>query len=236
MLKHIVTQLKIYKNVYMRHTKIILFLSTVIWMFSCQVYSIRGADNPGANSADGVNSEKAIRQNERYNLASDREQLEKLRQDIPEDVRIKNDEQALYQDWMNGYTKSPSDIRTKFSQLLMRKRNTFNSDMSKVRQDFNKDEKKQRDIFFKELDEERSAIKFLKTTPARQKDLYLEVENKRKEFLSQLKDKRDSFEIDYRQKRKDFDDYIKERTDDFNAQMKDYTDKYNEYQKQKNKL
>ncbi|MES2802885.1 MAG: hypothetical protein V4654_10360 [Bdellovibrionota bacterium] len=216
----------------------ILFLGCVI--LGCQIKTERG-DSPDDTSTLGAEStardklKKDPRQDERYSLVEDRAKFDQLRKDIPIETKIRNDEKALYMEWMAEYKRDPSDIRSKFSALTMKKRENFNKDMNKIRDQYSKEESKKKDVFNKELAEQRNEIKDQKVTREKRTEMYSEIDGKRKDFYAQLREDRDSFETDYRQKRKDFEEYIKEKSDIFYAELKEYTVKYNELKKAKGK-
>lgn len=228
----------IYQNKYMKQFLNILFFSCVIT--SCQIKTERGEGlaNSSTPLAEATAHEKLQaanpRKDERYSLAEDRAKFEELRKDIPVEAKSRNDEKALYMEWMASYEREPSDIRSKFSALVMKKRENFNKDMNKIRDEYNKEETKKKDIFNKKLAEEREEIKDEKNREKRT-ELYSDIDTKRKDFYAQLREDRESFESDYRQKRKDFEEYVKEKSDDFYAVLKEYTVKFNELKKAKGK-
>ena len=229
----------IYQNKYMKQLLNILFLSCVV--FGCQIKTERG-ESPAAttdSSAEQTAHEKlknTTRQNERYSLSEDRAKFDDLRKDIPADKKSSNDEKALFMEWMsNDLVREPSDIRAKYSALVMRKRENFNKDMNKIRDQYSKEETKRKDVFTKDIAEERAQIKDLRVTRERRTEMYSEIDSKRKDFYAQLREERDSFETDYRQKRKDFEEYLKEKGDIFYAELKEYTAKFNDAKKAKSK-
>lgn len=233
----------IYQNKYMKQLLNILFLSCAVGcvVFGCQIKTERG-ESPAAStgsSAEETAHEKlknTTRHNERYSLSEDRAKFDDLRKDIPEDKKTANDEKALFMEWMSSdLVREPSDIRSKYSALVMRKRENFNKDMNKIRDQYNKEESKRKDEFNKALAEERAELKDLKVTREKRTEMYSEIDGKRKDFYAQLREDRDSFETDYRQKRKDFEEYLKEKSDIFYAELKEYTAKFNDAKKAKGK-
>lgn len=215
----------------------ILFFSCVI--LGCQIKTERadGPDEASVSAAEKTASEKLKasdpRKDERYSLSEDRAKFEQLRKDIPTETRSRNDEKALYMEWMSGYDREPSDIRSKFSNLVAKKRENFNKDMQKIRDLYNKEESKKKDAFNKALAEERNEIKDQKLSREERTEAYGKIDGKRKDFYAQLREDRDSFEADYRQKRKDFEEYVKEKSDIFYSELKEYTAKFNELKKAK---
>lgn len=214
-----------------------LFFSCVV--FGCQIKTERGESlvtdlNSSEEETAHEKLKSTTRLNERYSLKEDRAKFDELRKDIPADKKSANDEKALFMEWMsNDLVREPSDIRSKYSTLVMRKRENFNNDMNKIREQYSKEESKRKDTFNKVLAEERAEIKDKNVSREQRTELYSELDSKRKDFYAELREDRDSFEVDYRQKRKDFEEYLKEKSDIFYAELKEYTLKFNEAKKAK---
>ncbi|UOE99841.1 hypothetical protein [Bdellovibrio reynosensis] len=168
---------------------------------------------------------------EKYSLKADREALEKLRKDIPADVKKENDEKAFMDQMMSDLSRNPSEVRGKFSSLLNKKRTLFNKDMTKARETFTKAQKKERDEFSKDLGEQRKDASKKKMSSEERKDFFDDLEAKRKDFYANQKEKRDEFEANMRDKRKDFDDYARSKNDEFNQLHRDYSKRYEENKK-----
>lgn len=209
-------------------------------MFSCAIQSERleqlSSSQVATSSNDAAEKQKTvlnqdIKKNEKYTLAEDRQSFEKLREHVPIEQRIKNDEKSLYLNWMSNYRLSPMEIREKFTNLLRNKREIFNNDIDLVRKDFRKAQELSKKDFLTKLDEDKQNIKQLKTTRERQNELIAELETKRKEYFSVVRQDADIFETEIRSKRKEFEDYLKEKTDEFNFELKEYTIKYSDIQK-----
>lgn len=210
-------------------------------MASCQIVTERGeglaGDESVSSEATAHQKLKASdpRKEERYSLSEDRAKFDELRKDVPVESRSRNDEKALYLEWMADYQRDPSDVRSKFSALVYKKRENFNKDMNKIRDEYSKEETKRKDTFSKAIAEERNEIKDKDVSREKRAEMYNELDTKRKDFYAQLREDRESFEVDYRQKRKDFEEYVKERSDVFYAELKEYTTKYNELKRAKQK-
>lgn len=168
---------------------------------------------------------------DKYRLMEDREKIEELRKDIPVEKRKENDEIAFNLQWMNEIRLNPSDIRSKFSQHLSRKRNLFNKDMTTARTEFSKEEKRKRDEFNQMMNQERATIARRHKNSKSKKELLDELDYKRKDFSAKQKLERDTFEEEVRDKKKAFEDYWKQRSDSFNADLKAYTLEFNEKKK-----
>lgn len=168
---------------------------------------------------------------DKYSLKADLEAFAEVRKNIPEDKRKENDERAFMDQMMSDLSKSPSEIRNRFSSIVYKKRNLFNKDMIKARESFSKNEKKMRDEFNKEQSEVRKSFQKKKVSSEERKEFFEDVEAKRKDFYLDIKEKRDEFEADVREKRRNFDDYIRSKTDEFNQLHRDYIKRYEENKK-----
>lgn len=170
--------------------------------------------------------------NDKYILKSDRQKLDELRKDIPQDKKNENDEQALFAQYFSEVKKEPSYIREQFSKLLSKKREVFDKDLRKERDQFSKKEQKDREEFLKSQDRQRKEFSKEKKTREESNEFYKILNDKRNEYFSNARERRDDFEADVRDRRKNFEDHVREKQNDFNQQMKDYTAKYNEIKRQ----
>lgn len=168
---------------------------------------------------------------ESYSLKADREALEELRQNIPGEVKRENDEKAFMDGLMSDLSRSPSEVRNKFSSLLGKKRERFSKDMNKAREEFNKAQKKDREAFTKELADQRKEFSRKKVSSEERKEFFDSLESRRKDFYADQKEKRDEFEADSRDKRKNFDDYVRAKNGEFNQLHRDYSKRYEENKK-----
>lgn len=209
-----------------------MILILVLVFSSCETFT---RSEETQNTVLAETSQKLADTNirQKYSLSEDRSQFEQLRRDIPQSQQLKNDEKAIYTEWMLGFRKEPSEIRTKYNDLISRKREIFNRDMNKIREEYSVAESKRKKTFTDELNQERESIKDMKTTRERKTELYNDIDSKRKNFFIEIKTQRDNFESDYREKRKDFEEYIKEKRDEFNSDLKEYTAQHNENKKGK---
>lgn len=170
---------------------------------------------------------------DKYRLKEDRDAIETLRADIPEEKRQQNDEIALNLKWMNEKKMTPSAIRSSFSQIVAKKRKIFNQDINKSRQEFSTTEKAKRKEFDDKMRLERESIRAYKKSNSKEKKQMMEnLEIKRKEFNLSQKSLRDTYEEEVKDKKKSFEDYMKQRNDEFNADLKIYTIEYNEKKKE----
>ncbi len=159
----------------------------------------------------------------KYSVAKDRSEFDKLRENVPTEIRQQNDEKALIAELTAELKYPPEVAREKFNNIVRKKRDIFSKDMSKIREEFNKHEKSERDAYLKELKEEREEFLKRKVDQDKRSQFFSEQDENRRTFFSEQREKRDEFESDFRARRKDFDDYIKDKTDIFNSELKDYS-------------
>lgn len=169
----------------------------------------------------------------KYSLTKDRADLDKLRENMPTDVKRINDEKALILDWTQDFRYSPEIVRDKFNTLLRKKRDLFNKDMTRLRDNYSKIEKKKRDEFLKQLADERKDFLRERVDSERRAQFFNDQDEVRRVFFQEQREKRDEYESESREKRKDFEDYLKEKQDEFSAMMKEYSVSWRENEKRK---
>lgn len=165
---------------------------------------------------------------EKYSLKKDREAFEQLRKEIPANVRAENDEKALMDNLMSDLNVPPSEVRSRFSSLLSKKRDTFQKDMTKKREEFSGTLTKEREAFSEDQSQKRKVLSGRKMTSEEKSSAYEQLENRRKDFYSRQQERRDEFEDQVREQRKNFEDYVKSKQDEFNQRHTDYTVRYQE--------
>ena len=168
---------------------------------------------------------------EKYSLKADRDAFEALRKNIPVQRQNENDEKAFMDQMMTDLTKSPAEVRSKFSSILNKKRSDFSKDMNKIRDEFNKVQKREREDYTRKSADERRAFASKKNTSEDRKRFFDDQDVKRKDFYDGQKDRRESFEADMKDKRKTFDDYVRAKTDEFNQLHRDFTKRVEENKK-----
>lgn len=169
---------------------------------------------------------------EKYSLKADREAFEKLRKDIPSDVRNSNDEKAFMDQLMGDINVPPSDVREKFSRALSKKREAFSKDMTKKRETFSKEATREREEFSQNQKNQREKFAKEKHSSEERTRFFDGLEVKRKDFYEASREKRDNFEETMKEDRKNFEDYVRAKQDEFNALHRDYTKRYQENKKE----
>lgn len=194
----------------------IIYIVVLFLLTSCQLSSSRTS----SETAVGIQSTAV---DAKYSVAKDRSELDKIREAIPEETKQANDEKALIAELTADLKRPPEVVRDKFFDIVKKRRELFNKDMSRVRDEYNKQERKAREKFLEELKDEREEFAKRKVDRDKRSDFFNEQDQVRREFMADQREKRDEFEADFREKRKNFEDYIKEKTDEFNADLKEYT-------------
>ena len=212
-----------------KFAKFVVFVLNVLLLTACQINAIQDTKYDRYDeSEEAVIPKKKLTVDAKYSLAKDRAELDKLRQSIPDDVKKQNDEKAFLAELMTEIKYPPELVREKFTNLVRKKRELFNKDLTRLREDFSKNEKKQRDSFTKGLTQDRESFLQKKVDRDKRADFFNEQDEDRRTFTAEQKEKRDEFESDVREKRKNFDDYMKEKSDDFSFELKAYQEKWRE--------
>ncbi len=192
-----------------------LIVVIALCTFSCQLQTTHETGPAGSNQNQTLVDPK-------YSLSKDRSEFDKLRENMPADVKKSNDEKALAAEWFAETKFEPDVIRDKYDNLVRKKRDLFNKDMAKAREVFNSEEQKKRAVFLKELEQQRKDFTGRRTERDAKNDFFNEQDEKRKNFMAEQKDKREDFESESREKRKNFEDYLKEKSNDFTSDLKAY--------------
>lgn len=206
----------------------IIFLA---WLLS-------GCSTSGSKSKDGSFTSEQIEKDLKVeqSLSGDRQKLEELRKDIPEEKRVRNDEEAQWLQWMGKVEKNPTDVRNRYYEITRRQRDRRREKVQKVRDAFSRKERTDREQFTKKMKDDRD--KFVKRNKKDQEKLkvyFSEEEVKRKTFYSDQMDKRKSFESEMNMQTQDFENYMREQQKTFTERIREYTERYNQALKEKNK-
>lgn len=202
----------------------IIFLA---WLLS-------GCSTSGSKPKDGFTADKIAKElKQEQSLSSDRKQLEALRSQIPEETRIKNDEEAQWLEWMGKTEKKPTDIRNRYYETVRKQRERHRGKVQKIREEFSKKERVDRELFVKQSKESRDKfVKRKSKSSDAQKSFFAEEESKRKAFFSEQQDRRRSFESELNMQSQDFEAKMREQQKAFSERIREYTDRYNRAQKE----
>ena len=205
----------------------IIFLA---WLLS-------GCSTSGSKPKDGFTADRIAKElKQEQSLSSDRKQLEALRSQIPEDKKMRNDEEAQWLEWMGKVEKKPTDIRNRYYEITRKQRERHRAKVQKLRDEFSKKERADREQFMKQSKEARDKfVKRKSKSSDAQKSFFSEEEDKRKAFFSEQQDRRKSFDSELNMQSQDFEANMREQQKAFNERIREYTDRYNRAQKETNK-
>lgn len=166
-------------------------------------------------------------------LKSDRQTIEELRKNIPEETRERNDELKEILNLMADVKKEPGQIRNQFSTMQSRRRDQYRRRTEKERRSFGENEKKQREKFLQSLKEEREKRADDIKNRQERKRFYDEIDAKRKEYFANEREARKNFESRSRQESKDFYAHQREQQKEFDAELRSYRKRYDDLRREK---
>lgn len=166
-------------------------------------------------------------------LKSDRDYLEHLRTEIPEEKKKSNDELALFLNMMNQGNQPPQAIRDKFQYMIQKKRQSFREKVQKLRDDFRSEESKRRDQFLDEHKRKRDRFVSSQRDSKETRAFFATQEKERLAFFADERSRRQNFESEINSHSKDFDSYMRERQKEFDEQYRIYSKKFSERPKEK---
>lgn len=170
---------------------------------------------------------------EEMSLKADRENLEDLRKEIPEDTRRDNDELALYLQLMKQGTEQPQTVRDRFQVMVQKRRTVFRDKVRRLRENYRRDETKRREDFLKAQKAKRDAYQARKGDSKANREFYSQQDKDRQHFSADERDRRQNFESEINAQSKDFESYMREKTNEFNEQYRLYSKKFSERPKEK---
>jgi hypothetical protein len=170
---------------------------------------------------------------EEMSLKADRESLEDLRKEIPEETRRKNDELALYLQLMKQGTEQPQVVRAKFQILVQKRRTSFRDKVTRLRDTYHREETKRREEFLSDQKAKRESFQARKHDSKANREFFSDQDRDRRSFFADERDRRQNFESEVRAQSKDFESYMREKTNEFNEQYRLYSKKFSERPKEK---
>lgn len=159
-------------------------------------------------------------------LKADRDQLSELRQDIPEQKQVENDELALYLNLMKQGQEKPNLVRDRFDVLVQKKRARFRAKVQRLREDYTRQERERREKFLDEAKSARESVMRDATDSKDRRRFMANQDKDRQRFFADERERRRSFESELSAQSKDFDGYMRERVREFNEQYRLYTKKF----------
>ncbi len=168
-------------------------------------------------------------------VAQDAQTVEELRKNIPEDIRLRNDELKEVLSLMGEVKRHPQEIKDKFDRIQRNRRDKFTRENQRSRDAFTKTERKDKEQFLKKITSDRNDFnKNKKTTVEERHEFYNEQDAKRTDFFAGQRDKRGDFENEYSQKNKDFYAELNQQQKEFMEEWRNYKVKWENWQNSKN--
>lgn len=168
-------------------------------------------------------------------LKADREALEKLRAEVPEQKRQTNDELALVLQLMGQVKLKPSEVQARIQQTSQKQRTEFRNKVNKLRADFREAESLRKRNFLEEQKQTREKFKSRSASNKRTREFYDQQDRARQDFFAEERDRRKDFESEITTQSQDFDAYMREKMRELGEQQRLYSKRYYEAQREKKK-
>lgn len=167
-------------------------------------------------------SEKEESSAQELSLKQDREALNELRKDIPEDVKRENDDLAFILKLFDDKSRKPGRIRSQFNKIYNRTRKQKQREFKQERKEYTRAEKKRRKAYLSEAKKKRKAFLATDADKEAKKEFFADERTARRDFFSDEKEKRKDFESDIRARQKEFDNFLKDRRKDFDDRFRQF--------------
>ncbi|MDZ4678070.1 MAG: hypothetical protein SGI74_11260 [Oligoflexia bacterium] len=161
-------------------------------------------------------------------IKSDKENLDELRKDIPEEVKKSNDRIAATLKRWKQQKMAPEDLRSRFSDEIRKAREAMDKKHQRQRADFQKQKAKKRKEFQEKQKEARDDFFSHKPKGERRSDFISDQSTERERFNSDLRDERQDFEESIKDERKIFEGDIASRWVEFRQEYPEYSKLYRE--------
>lgn len=183
----------------------------------------------------GMGSEGGNIENSEFELSltSERENLEKLRDNIPKEVRESNDSLKEILKQMGELKIHPQKVRENFDKMQRKQRTIFQKAQKKSREAYTKEEAKNRESFLKQQKALRDKSRKEDMDRDQRSEFYNELDLRRREFFSEQRDKRKEFESELKEKNNDFYHNLTTQRKEFNEEWKSYNTRWQEWQRNK---
>lgn len=199
-------------------------------MVGCSVKTVRNQEASAAGEvispigASGVDAGSAD-----VSLKADRSELDKLRSEVPEDVKAQNDEIAMVLSYVyRDSEEEPNRLRDRFQAAIRKRRDAMDKHLRRSRDSFSKEERRLREDYLKKSKEEREEFLDRKRTSDERKKFFEEQEDRRRVFFADQAEKRKDFESQVQEERKKMEDFVREKQNQFNQEWREYQTRYAE--------
>lgn len=214
-----------------RKTRLIQLNGLMVLLSIC----ISACQSSGPKNTYRDSSQERPLVDEKYSIRQDRQALDEIRKDIEPEKKQANDELAFFLNLTDVVKRKPEDIRSKFDQIVRKKREVFSKDITKEREQFTKQERKSREEFLNQQKRSRDEFMKSKNTKQEKDDFFKAQDAKRTEYFAAERERRNDFESDVTERRKNFEDYIREKNSMFQQELNSYRKRYEDAQKQEEK-
>lgn len=169
----------------------------------------------------------------KYSLAADRQAFDELREQVPAEKKVENDEAAFLLQLFSNPQRPPAQIRDQFDQNLRKKRQSFDQDLRKEREKFTIEERKKKEQFLKDQKKSRDDFNRQKQNREEKNEFYRDQDQKRSEYFADERDRRRDFESDIAERRRNFEDYVRQKRSEFNEELRIFTQKQKDLLKER---
>jgi len=166
-----------------------------------------------------------------FKLKKDRSALERLRKDVPEEVKSQNDESAYLLSLFQDAGKNPQAVSSRFNDDVRRKRDEFSKWERQTRENFNRKENQRREDYMAEAKKKREDPGVKKMKSDERSRFFQDVETDRRQYFFGESDSRKNLDSELRQKRSDFEAQMRDLRTRFDHEYKTYSKDYNEKKK-----
>lgn len=168
-------------------------------------------------------------------LKGDQEEIQKLRKEIPEEIRKSNDRLAEVLKRWKVVKTPPDQLREKFNDEITKQRSDLEKVLKRKREDFNRSVSDRRKEFQSKQKEERDDFYGSKPKQDQRQNFSSRQSVERDRFNSDLRDERDRFEDEIKEQRKNFDSEIANKRLEFKQEYPEYKKIYDEMKKEEEK-
>lgn len=209
-----------------------LFLAVVLLLFcqpGCGVKTVRSEESASSSVISPVGASGVDGTPQDVSLKSDRSELDKLRSEIPDDVKKQNDEIAMVLSYVYRESEEePNRLRDRFQAAIRKRREAMDKHLRQSRDSFSKEERRLRDEFLKQSKAERDEYLSRKRSQDDRKKFFDVQEDKRRAFFADQTEKRKDFESQVQDERKKLEDFVREKQNLFNQEWREYQTRYTE--------
>lgn len=197
------------------------------FLSACAVKTVSRGEESDSGARSATEKVDPLRSAE-VSLAADRQELDQLRKDLPDDVKKQNDELALVLSFLKDGDEDPNKLRDRFQAALRKKRETVDKAQRRRREDFTRAEREARENFNANQKAEREDFLSGKRDSAARKKFFETQDEKRRRFYADSQERRKDFEAQVNEERRDFESLVREKTNFFTQEWRGYRERWTE--------